>query len=163
MEYIASMNPICYIRRWWNRRKPPKPFVPGMTLAPGESAVLDCPFPDEIQEQLNELRLAGVPLTFEQGPTVQCADGEFRIEVAVKADGRLLAMNSQTEKFMMNPSKIVKFIEDNELGYVLGNATRSIIHSIISVENEKKLQHLKDARAFINVEIKKLSKEEKTK
>lgn len=64
---------------------------------------------------------------------------------------------------MMNPSKIVKFIEDNELGYVLGNATRSIIHSIISVENEKKLQHLKDARAFINVEIKKLSKEEKTK
>ena len=57
---------------------------------------------------------------------------------------------------MMNPKEIMRFIEKNELGYVLGNAVRSII--LAKEDNNKKLQHLKDARLFLNDEIKRLSK-----
>jgi len=65
------------------------------------------------------------------------------------------------EENMMNPSKIVKFIEENELGYILGNATRAIIYSRDPESRlEKQIQHLKDARQFLNIEIKKLSKKQ---
>lgn len=32
------MNLYARIARWFRMRRPPKPFVPGMTLLPGESA-----------------------------------------------------------------------------------------------------------------------------
>jgi hypothetical protein len=60
-----------------------------------------------------------------------------------------------------NPSQIAKFIESNDLGYILGNAVRAIVYSREVQETNKKLQHLKDARLFLNVEIKRLSKKEK--
>lgn len=63
------------------------------------------------------------------------------------------------ENNMINPSKIVKFIEDNDLGYILGNTIRSIIYARDeTLTDEKRIQHLKDARSFINVEIKRRNK-----
>jgi hypothetical protein len=61
-----------------------------------------------------------------------------------------------------SPSKIIKFIEDNDLGYILGNTVRAIIYAKNSITEVEKIQHLKDARQFLNVEIKRLSKKEKT-
>ena len=61
----------------------------------------------------------------------------------------------------MNPRDIMRFIEKNELGYVLGNAVRSII--LAKEDDSKRLQHLKDARLFLNDEIKRLGKRTKTK
>jgi hypothetical protein len=67
----------------------------------------------------------------------------------------------------MSPNEIMRFIEKNNLGYILGNAVRSILLSITDIELDEdrtklyprnKLQHLKDARQFLNVEIKRLSK-----
>jgi cell division protein FtsB len=61
-------------------------------------------------------------------------------------------------------TELVRFIEKNNLGYLLGNTIRVIVFSRDeSLSEQQRLQHLKDARAFINVEIKNLSKKEKTK
>jgi len=58
--------------------------------------------------------------------------------------------------------QLVKFIEKNNLGYLLGNTVRAIVFSRDeSLSEQQRLQHLKDARQFINVEIKNLSKKEK--
>jgi hypothetical protein len=65
---------------------------------------------------------------------------------------------------MDSPNEIIRFIERNNLGYILGNATRAIIYAQNPEEppdEQKKLQHLKDARQFLNIEIKRLSKKEK--
>jgi hypothetical protein len=68
---------------------------------------------------------------------------------------------------MDNPRKIMEFIERNELGYILGNAVRAIIlaaevNEEVNSGKNQKLTHLKDARLFLNVEIKRLAKETKT-
>ena len=62
----------------------------------------------------------------------------------------------------LKAQSVIKFIEDNELGYILGNAVRAIIYTKNSITEVEKIQHLKDARQFLNVEIKRLSKKEKT-
>jgi hypothetical protein len=60
---------------------------------------------------------------------------------------------------MMNPRKVAKLIEETEVGYTLGNAIRAIIYAKDPNQDEnKRLQHLKDARLFLNDEIKRLSK-----
>lgn len=60
---------------------------------------------------------------------------------------------------MDNPREILRFIERNNLGYILGNSVRAIIHAKdTELTEEQKLQHLKDARLFLNIEIKRLSK-----
>jgi hypothetical protein len=74
---------------------------------------------------------------------------------------------------MNSPRQIMQFIESNDLGYTLGNAVRAIIYACQpefgkamaeanpELTRHKRLQHLKDARLFLNVEIKRLSKKEK--
>ena len=72
---------------------------------------------------------------------------------------------------MDNPSKIIDFIERNDLGYILGNSVRHIIYGANYIANglimsgkqgdDARLMHLKDARQFLNVEIKRLSKKER--
>lgn len=65
---------------------------------------------------------------------------------------------------MNNPNETMRFIEKNDLGYILGNAVKSIILAKdITLEESKRLQHLKDARRFLNFEIKRLSIKEKIK
>jgi hypothetical protein len=60
---------------------------------------------------------------------------------------------------MDSPSKILEFIQRNDLGYILGNAVRAIIYAKdATLTEEKQLQYLKDARLFLNTEIKRLSK-----
>jgi hypothetical protein len=61
-------------------------------------------------------------------------------------------------------TELLRFIEKNNLGYLLGNTVRAIIYAKDDILSpQQRLQHLKDARTFINVEIKNLSKKEKTK
>jgi hypothetical protein len=56
----------------------------------------------------------------------------------------------------------MEFIERNDLGYLLGNSLRAIIYAKdSSLTEQQQLQHLKDARAFLNIEIKRMSKKEK--
>jgi len=69
---------------------------------------------------------------------------------------------------MDDPRKVIEFIERNDLGYILGNSVRHIIYGanyissglIMSGEqgDNARLMHLRDARQFLNVEIKRLSK-----
>lgn len=60
-------------------------------------------------------------------------------------------------------SKITKLIEEFNLGYTLGNAVRAIVNAMDSnlTDETKKIQHLKDARLFLNDEIRRLSKDKK--
>ena len=60
---------------------------------------------------------------------------------------------------MLNPTQVIKFIVGNDLGYTLGHAVRAIVLSKEETETNRKIQHLKDARLFINDEIKRLGKE----
>ena len=64
---------------------------------------------------------------------------------------------------MINPREVTKFIERSEVGYTLGNAIKSIIRGTVNLTKEENLQHLKDARLFLNDEIKRLSRKEKIK
>lgn len=70
---------------------------------------------------------------------------------------------------LMTKSEITKFIERNNLGYTLGNTVRAIIYAknpeygeVTKDDNSKierhQLKYLKDARLFLNYEIKRLSK-----
>lgn len=69
---------------------------------------------------------------------------------------------------MDDPRKIIEFIERNDLGYILGNSVRHIIYAANYISqglimsgkegDSIRLIHLKDARQFLNVEIKRLSK-----
>ena len=65
---------VPWFRRWRNLRKPPKQFVTGMTLAPGESTVIDVEIPPELAEELGELAENGATVTFEAGSTATEGD-----------------------------------------------------------------------------------------
>ena len=53
-----------WLRIWLNSRKPPKPFVPGMTIEPGESAVfaLENFLPDDVSAELQRLADSGADI-----------------------------------------------------------------------------------------------------
>ena len=75
-------------RRWRNLRKPPKAYVPGMTLQPGESTKIDIPMTKDLVEELAELERNGATVTFEADATRQTDDGCIS-EIIVKVDGRI--------------------------------------------------------------------------
>src|ERR1035441_7351669 len=79
---------ISRFRRWRNLRKPPKRYVPGMTLQPGESTKIDIPMSKELVEELAELERNGATVTFEADATRQTDDGCIS-EIIVKVDGRI--------------------------------------------------------------------------
>jgi hypothetical protein len=67
---------------------------------------------------------------------------------------------------MDSPNQIIQFIQRNKLSYILGHTVRAIMYAnMMSFDQDLnklvQLQHLKDARQFLNIEIKRLSKEKK--
>jgi hypothetical protein len=69
------MRAPLFLRRWWNARQPPKPFVEGMTLEPGESAELLLAPPDEL-------------IAITQGPPIDDGDGKFHIDATLIVERR---------------------------------------------------------------------------
>lgn len=88
MRYLLLfVAPWLAVRRWWNGRKPPKRYVPGMTLAPGESALIEAPLPPDVSALVSRLINEGKKITFEQGPMVQTGT-EGVGKVTILADGK---------------------------------------------------------------------------
>ena len=69
--------------RWIRLKRPAKPFVPGMTLKPGETAELPFQLPTELQALVD----SGLELEFRQGPVIKCWH-DYLSDVAIIIGGQ---------------------------------------------------------------------------